>query len=174
MSREHIQKTLIIYKPHAVQRAIIGEILTRFERVGLKPVAMKMINPTQEQYHHHYETIGTMITRHGKKVFDNTLAMMQDSPVVAVVLEGVNAVEVVRKMTGATEPKSALPGTIRGDYAHMSYGHSDANEYGLHNIIHASGNLEEAEKEIEHWFKPEEVFSYDSIHDSSAQKVTKK
>lgn len=170
----HIQRTLVIFKPHAVQRAIIGEILARFEKVGLKLVGLKMINPTKEQYYHHYETIGTVISRHGQKVFDNTLAMMQDAPVIALVLEGVSAVEVVRKMTGATEPKSALPGTIRGDYAHMNYGHSDEQGYGLHNIIHASGNLEEAKSEIEHWFKPEELFAYDSVHDISSQKISKK
>jgi nucleoside-diphosphate kinase len=171
---QHIEQTLVIYKPHAVQRAIIGEILSRFERAGLKIIGMKMLRPTEEQYHYHYETIGTMITRHGEKIFKNTLAMMQDAPVIAVVLEGVKAVEVVRKMTGATEPKSALPGTIRGDYAHMNYGHSDEQEYGLHNIIHASGSLEEAKPEIEHWFKPEELFAYDSVHDISSQKISKK
>jgi nucleoside-diphosphate kinase len=100
--------------------------------------------------------------------------MMQDAPVIAVVLQGIKAVEVVRKMTGATEPKTALPGTIRGDYAHMSYGHSDDNEFGLHNIIHASGSLEEAKPEIEHWFKPEDLFNYNSVHELSSQKLIEK
>lgn len=169
----HIERTLIIYKPHSVQRAIVGEVLARFEKAGLKIVGMKMLMPSYEQYYHHYETIGTMVTRHGKEIFDNTLKMMQDAPVIAVVLEGVEAVAVVRKMTGATEPKSALPGTIRGDYAHMSYGHSDSNKFGLHNIIHASGSQEEATQEIEHWFSGAELFAYESVHDMSSQKLTK-
>ena len=169
----HIERTLIIYKPHAVQRAIVGEVLARFEKAGLKIVGMKMLVPTYEQYFHHYETIGTMVTRHGEKIFKNTLEMMQDAPVIAVVLEGVESVAVVRKMTGATEPKTALPGTIRGDYAHMSYGHSDDNEFGLHNIIHASGNQDEAKAEIAHWFSESELFTYESVHDLSSQKLKK-
>lgn len=169
--KKHIEKTLIIYKPHAVQRGIVGEILTRFEKVGLKIAGMKMIMPTDEQFHHHYETIGTMITRHGEEIFKNTVKMMKDAPVIAVVLEGIAAVDVVRKMTGSTEPKSSAPGTIRGDYAHMNYGHSDENEFGLHNIIHASGSQDEAVKEIAHWFNANELFEYPSIHDMSAQKL---
>jgi nucleoside-diphosphate kinase len=169
----HIEKTFILFKPHAVQRGIVGEVLARFEKVGLKIVGAKMIMPTYDQYYHHYETIGTMVSRHGKEIFDMTLEMMQDAPVMAFVLEGIEAVALVRKMTGATEPKSALPGTIRGDYAHMSYGHSDDNKFGLHNIIHASGNQEEAKQEIAHWFSESELFSYESVHDMSAQKIRK-
>jgi len=167
----HIEKTLIIFKPHAVERGIVGEVLSRFEKVGLKIVATKMMKPTYDQYHHHYETIGTMISRHSKHIFDTTVEMMSDSPVILFVLEGIEAVAVVRKMAGATEPKSALPGTIRGDYAHMSYGHADVNDLGLYNIIHASGNQEEAKLEIAHWFSESEIFSYKSIHDLSSQKV---
>lgn len=168
-----IQRTLVIMKPHTVQRGIVGEVLTRFEKVGFKIVGAKMINPTRDQYYHHYETIGTMISRYNEQIFNTTVDMMQDAPVIALVLQGVEAVEVVRKMTGATEPKAALPGTIRGDYAHMSYGHADANSMGLHNIIHASGNLEEAQKEIAHWFSESELFDYESIHEMSAQKMKK-
>ncbi len=170
---EKIERTLVIMKPHTVQRGIVGEILTRFEKMGLKIIGAKMIRPTREQYHHHYETIGTMITRYNEHIFNTTVDMMQDAPVIALVLEGIEAVGVVRKMTGATEPKSALPGTIRGDYAHMSYGHADANNLGLHNIIHASGNLEEAVQEVAHWFSESELFDYESIHEMSAQKMKK-
>jgi nucleoside-diphosphate kinase len=169
--KKHIEQTLVIMKPHTVQRGIVGEILTRFERAGLKIVAMKMIMPSDEQFHHHYETIGTMITRHGDNIFKNTVKMMKDAPVVAFILEGIESVAIVRKMTGATEPKSALPGTIRGDYAHMSYGHSDDNEFGLHNIIHASGSQDEAKSEIAHWFTDAEIFNYPSIHELSSQKI---
>ncbi len=172
--KDHIEKTLVIFKPHSVQRGIVGEVLARFEKVGLKIAGMKMIQPTREQYYHHYETIGTMISRYNEEIFNTTLEMMQDAPVIALVLEGVEAVALVRKMTGSTEPKSSLPGTIRGDYAHMSYGHADGNSLGLHNIIHASGNQEEAKKEIAHWFSESELFDYESVHDMSAQKTKKK
>ena len=168
---KHIERTLVIMKPHTVQRGIVGEILTRFEKAGLKIIGMKMLVPSDEQFHHHYETIGTMISRHGEKIFNSTLKMMKDAPVIAFVLEGIESVAIVRKMTGATEPKSALPGTIRGDYAHMSYGHSDDNEFGLHNIIHASGSQDEAKDEIKHWFTEAELFSYNSVHDISSQKL---
>ena len=170
----HIERTLIIFKPHSVQRGIVGEVLARFEKVGLKIVGAKMIKPTYDHYYHHYETIGTMISRYNKEIFEITLKMMQDAPVIAFVLEGIEAVALVRKMTGSTEPNASLPGTIRGDYSHMSYGHADANSLGLHNIIHASGNQEEAKKEIMHWFNDDELFSYESVHDMSAQKVASK
>src|SRR5574343_856473 len=117
----HIERTLIIFKPDAVTRGIVGEILSRFEKVGLKIVGTKMLAPSDEQFHHHYETIGTMITRHGEEIFRNTVDMMREAPVILMVLEGVEAVEIVRKMNGKTEPKSSAPGTIRGDYAHMRY-----------------------------------------------------
>lgn len=171
--KQHIEKTLVIFKPHAVQRGIVGEILSRFEKVGLKIVGMKMIQPTREQYHYHYETIGTMISRYNEHIFETTLEMMQEAPVIALVLEGIEAVALVRKMTGTTEPKSSLPGTIRGDYSHMSYGHADGNDLGLHNIIHASGNQDEAKSEIRHWFSESDLFDYESIHEMSAQKIKK-
>src|SRR5438128_632126 len=121
MSHANLERTLIIFKPDALQRGIVGEIITRFERVGLKIVAAKMLKPNKEHYHHHYENIGKMISRRGQKPFDVTVAMMQNGPVFALVLEGVESVSLVRKLVGNTEPKSALPGTIRGDYSHMSY-----------------------------------------------------
>src|SRR5574343_169228 len=122
-----IERTLIVFKPDSVQRGIIGEILTRFERAGFKIVGAKMLQPSQNHYYHHYEEIGKMITRRGQEAFDMTVRMMCEGPVIAFVLEGIEAVALVRKMVGATEPKSALPGTIRGDYSHMSFGHADAN-----------------------------------------------
>ncbi len=164
-----IERSLIVFKPDAVGRGIVGEILARFEKIGLKIVGAKMINPNTEFYHHHYEKIGTMITRHGQKIFDTTVAMMQAGPVVAFVLEGVEAVSVVRKMVGATESKSALPGTIRGDYSHMSYGHANEMEIGLPNILHASGDSAEAKLEIAHWFSEEELFSYEASHEKFTQ-----
>jgi nucleoside-diphosphate kinase len=160
-----MERTLIIFKPDAVQRALVGEILTRFERVGLKIIGSKMLKPDYDHYYHHYENIGTMVSRHGKEIFDITLEMMQQGPVIAFVLEGVDAVEIVRKLVGATEPKSAIPGTIRGDYAHVNYAQADKKKRGIPNLIHASGDSEEAKKEITHWFKEDELFTYSRGHD---------
>lgn len=160
-----IEKTLVVMKPDALQRGLVGEILTRFERVGLKIVAAKIVAPDGDFYHHHYEGIGEMIKRRGKEAFDLTVEMMQKGPVLAFVLEGVEAVEVVRKMVGTTEPKNALPGTIRGDYAHISFIHANNKLKGAPNLLHASGNKKEAEKEISHWFKKEEIYQYKLVHE---------
>ena len=162
MSKKLIQRTLILFKPDAVQRGIVGEILTRFERVGLKIVGTKMIFPNKEHYHKHYEGIGKMVTRRGEKAFDMALEFMTQGPVIAMVFEGVEAVELVRKLVGGTEPKSALPGTIRGDYSHMSFGYADEHNVGIPNLIHASGSIEEAKQEIEHWFSNYEIYDYSS------------
>jgi nucleoside-diphosphate kinase len=159
------EKTLIVFKPDAVQRGIVGEILSRFEKVGLKIIGAKMLKPDYEHYHKHYEDIGKVISRRGQKVFDITLEMMNEGPVIAFVLEGVEAVTLVRKMVGTTEPKSALPGTVRGDYSHMSFSHADANGLGIPNILHASGDPEEAKAEIKHWFSENELFEYQTVHE---------
>ena len=164
-----MERTLVILKPDALQRGLAGEILTRFERVGLKIVAAKMLAPDTEHYYYHYETIGKMISRRGQDKFDVTLEMMQAGPVLAFVLEGVEAVEQVRKMVGTTEPKAAAPGTIRGDYAHVSFAHADKQAIGIPNLIHASGNVAEAVQEIAHWFRPEEIFPYEVVHERFTQ-----
>ena len=160
MSKELVQRTLILFKPDAVQRGIVGEILTRFERVGLKIIGTKMIFPSKENYYKHYEGIGKMVTRRGEKAFDMALEFMTQGPVIAMVFEGVEAVELVRKLVGGTEPKTALPGTIRGDYSHMSFGYADEHNVGIPNLIHASGSVEEAKQEIEHWFADHEIYDY--------------
>lgn len=164
-----MEKTLVICKPDAVARGIVGELITRFERVGLKIVGIKMLEPGREHYHEHYEGIGTLKTRKGDDIFESQLASMQDGPVIAMVLEGVEAIETVRKMTGDTEPKSALPGTIRGDYAHVSYGQAASTGRGVANIIHASATKDEADKEIAHWFKPDELYEYKAVHEKFTQ-----
>ncbi len=160
----HVQRTLVVLKPDSVGRSVIGEIISRFERAGLHIVGMKMLRPDIEFLHHHYEGIGKVLSRHGQKIFDITLKMMSTGPMVALVLEGVEVVEYVRKIVWSTEPKSAAPGTIRGDYAHMSYGYADAVEIGIPNLVHASWNAEEAEVEINHWFTEAEMFDYDPLH----------
>lgn len=164
-----MERTLIIFKPDAVMRGVVGEILSRFEKVGLKIVGTKMLNASEEQLYGHYEGIGTLKTRKGDKVFGQTLAMMQEGPVIAMVLEGIEAVELVRKMVGPTEPKSAQPGTIRGDYAHVSYGHANTHETGVRNLIHASADDTEAAKEIAHWFSESELHAYENVHERFTQ-----
>ena len=164
------ERTLIVFKPDSVQRGIVGEILSRFERAGLKIIGTKMLQPSYDHYFHHYENIGKMISRRGQKTFDVTLSMMNEGPVIAFVLEGIEAVELVRKMVGTTEPKCALPGKKRGDYAHMSFSYADENEIGIPNVIHASGNKEEAEEEIDYWFSETELFSYSAVHERFTQR----
>lgn len=165
MSKNAIEQTLVLLKPDAVQRGLVGDILTRFERVGLKIVGTKMIFPDKDHYYHHYEGIGHMVTRRGEKAFDVTIQMMGSGPVIAMVFEGVEAVALVRKLVGGTEPKSALPGTIRGDFSHMSFEYADGKDKGIPNLIHASGDAEEAEKEIGHWFSDHELYDYEVLNE---------
>ena len=164
-----MEQTLIILKPDAVMRGIVGEIITRFERAGFKIVATKMLKPGYEHYFEHYEGIGTLKTRKGEEIFESTLASMQDGPVIAMVLEGIEAVEAVRKMVGDTQPKTALPGTIRGDYAHVTYGQASQSGKGVANIVHASADSGEATKEIKHWFTPDEIHVYTVVHEQFTQ-----
>lgn len=170
-----MERTLVLIKPDAVKRAIAGEILSRFEKAGLKIVACKMTAPDRNHYYKHYEEIGKMITRRGKEIFDANLQIMQSGPVLALVLEGVDVVKLVRKMVGDTEPHSAAPGTIRGDYAHMSYGHGDKHKVGIPNVVHASGDVDEAEQEIYHWFNDDEIFEYETAQEQfmSGEKLKK-
>jgi nucleoside-diphosphate kinase len=164
-----MEQTLIIFKPDAVQRGIVGEILTRFEKAGLKIVAMKMLSASEEQLEGHYEGIGTLRTRKGDNIYLTTIEMMKVGPVLAAVLEGIEVVENVRKLVGGTEPKGSAPGTIRGDYAHMSYGHADAAGVGISNLIHASADIDEAAQEIPHWFAKDEIHSYTTAHEQFTQ-----
>ena len=158
-----MERTLIVLKPDAIQRGIVGEIISRFEKAGLKLVGMKMLRPSSDHYHTHYETIGKVISRRGQEVFAVTVDFMMEGPVVAVVLEGIEAVEVVRKMVGTTEPKSALPGTIRGDFTHMSFDYANnISKTSVPNVIHASGDSAEAELEIGHWFSETELYDYET------------
>lgn len=147
----------------------MGEIISRFERAGLKIVGAKMLQPDYDHYHTHYEGISKMISRRGQEAFDMTLEFMQEGPVMAFVLEGINAPALVRKMVGDTEPEKALPGTIRGDYAHMGFDHSNKEKIGVPNLIHASGDAEEAKVEIAHWFSEAELFDYETVHEVYTQ-----
>lgn len=154
-----IQRTLVLLKPDALERGIIGEIITRFERVGASIVGMKLLVSEKDTAQLHYTD--DLAQRRGEKVRELMVDMITSGPIVALVLEGIEIVEVVRKMVGATEPKSAAPGTVRGDYAHVSFKYADANNIGVFNLIHASGSVEEAPVEVAVWFKPEELVSHE-------------
>jgi len=164
-----MERTLVVLKPDAIARGIAGEIITRFERAGLKIVAMKMISPDEAHYHHHYEEIGQLISRRGEEVYRRNADFMMSGPVIAFVLEGVQAVATVRKMVGETEPHKAQPGTIRGDYAHMTIDHANNKGGGLPNLIHASADPAEAKAEIDHWFKEDELHGYKTAHEHLTQ-----
>lgn len=165
-----IQRTLVVFKPDAVQRGIVGEVLGRFEKVGLKIVAMRMVNPDRDHYYHHYETIGKMVSRRGQSQFEVQLGAMQEGPVIAMILEGVEAVALVRKLVGATNTKDAAPGTIRGDYAHASLDYVNAHNVALPTILHASGDVAEAKDEIAHWFTDDEIHAdYQTVHEYFTQ-----
>jgi len=170
-----MERTLVILKPDSVQRGIVGEIISRFEKVGLKIVGMKMLSPSIEDYQHHYETIGQVISRRGQEVFDVTVEFMMEGPVVAIVLEGIEAVELVRKMIGSTEPKNAAPGTIRGDYTHMSFDYANnVSRSTVPNVVHASGDKSDAGQEIAHWFSESEMYDYETINEKQVRTKPKK
>ena len=139
-----MQKTLVILKPCTLQRGLIGEITNRFERKGLRLVGMKMMQLTDDILSEHYAHLS------GKPFFQRVKDSMMAAPVIACCYEGVDAVQTVRNMAGATNGRMALPGTIRGDYS-MSI---------QENIVHTSDSLENAEAELKRFFKPEEIFDY--------------
>ncbi len=160
-----MEQTLVVLKPDTVQRALVGDIISRFERAGLKIVAMKMVSPDEEHFHKHYEGISGLISRWGKEIYDVTLSHMTEGPVIAIVLEGVESVSHVRKMVGTTDPKESAPGTIRGDFTHVTRGYTNPLGATLPNILHASGDSEEAVKEIKLWFEVNELYTdYDTVH----------
>ncbi len=159
-----MERSLILLKPDALERGIVGEIIHRFERAGIKIIGLKMLVSKEDAARKHYTD--DLAKRRGEAVRELMVNMLTSGPIVAVALEGVEVVEVVRKMVGATEPKSAAPGTIRGDFAHVSFAHADKNKIGVFNLIHASGSKEEGEAEIAVWFKPEELVKHSPSYTS--------
>ncbi|MBI2063466.1 MAG: nucleoside-diphosphate kinase [Candidatus Yanofskybacteria bacterium] len=153
-----LQRSLILLKPDALDRGIMGEIITRFERVGAKIIGMKMLVSEKDTAMKHYTE--DLAQRRGEVIRQRMIGMLTSGPIVAIALEGVEMVEIARKMVGATEPKVAVPGTIRGDYTHVSYGYADDKKIGVFNLIHASASPDEAEAEINVWFKPEELVAH--------------
>jgi len=154
-----IEHTLVLIKPDGVARGFIGRIISRFEDAGLKIVGMKMVWIGKEFSKKHYAAHMT------KKFYSALETFITSGPMVAMVVEGVHSVEIVRKIVGNTEPFQAAPGTIRGDFAHHSAAYADANKKAVANLIHASGTDEEAKKEVELWFKPEEIHTYKTVHE---------
>lgn len=140
---ERIERTFVAIKPDAVNRGFIGEIITRFEKRGFKILAMKLLTPSQEIAAKHYEE------HLGKPFYPNLINFITEGPIVAMVLQGVNVIDIARKMMGSTNPQEAAPGTIRFDYAQIKEC----------NVIHGSDCEESAEREIAIYFKPEEIFA---------------
>lgn len=153
-----MQRTLILLKPDALERGLIGEIIHRFERVGAKIVGLKLLVSTKDTALAHYTE--DLAKRRGQKVRHVMVEALTSGPIVAIALEGVDIVELARKMVGETEPKAAAPGTIRGDFAHISFEHANKSDKAVFNLIHASASPKEAEEEIAVWFKGDELVDY--------------
>jgi nucleoside-diphosphate kinase len=158
-----IEQTLVVIKPDGVERGLIGEIIRRFEHAGLKIVAMKMqwINKTFAEKHY----TDDISKRRGEKVRNLLLDFITEGPVVGMVIEGIDAIVNVRRIVGDTEPKGAAPGTIRGDFAHVSFSYADHKSMAVRNLIHASANIKEAQAEVDLWFASQELHSYPLVHD---------
>ena len=159
---KHIEQTLVLLKPDSVERAIAGKIITRIEEAGFKIVAIKMAAPDKEKTGLHYSDVAE---RHSEKIFQQNVDFLTSGPVIAMVIEGVNAIENIRKLAGTTEPKSSPPGTIRGDFSHMSYGFADEQGHVAKNVIHASADGSDAKREISLWFAPDEIINYSNVHE---------
>lgn len=158
-----MEKTLVLIKPDGVARGIIGKIITRFEDAGLKIIGMRMASVDKDFAKRHYTE--DVAKRRGEHVRNYTIDYLISGPVIAMVLEGVEAIENVRKICGTTEPKSAPPGTIRGDFSHVSIAHCDGKKSVVRNIIHASGDKKEAKAEINLWFSQTELSKYLTVHE---------
>jgi len=180
------ERTLVIIKPDGIQRSLIGEIIKRYERVGLALCAAKMMVPTRDLIEKHYTLDEEWRQKVGEKsiaaynakgvkhpyanpleaaasILERLCEYMTSGPVMVMVWQGAHAVAIVRKLTGGTEPLSSDVGTIRGDFVLDSYGMSDVDNRPIRNLVHASGTVEEAQDEIAHWFAPDEVLDYKVI-----------
>ncbi len=183
MSQSSKERTFVMIKPDGVQRSLVGEIIKRFERVGLKLVAMKFGISNEEQIEQHYtldsewkKNVGEKSIETYKKkgetppsedpieigdmVVDRLKKYMTSGPMVMMVWQGAHAVELVRKLVGGTEPRSSDVGTIRGDFVLDSYFMADTDGRAIRNLIHASGSTDEAKQELAHWFSDDELVDY--------------
>ena len=153
-----IQQTFVLIKPDGVARGLIGEIIKRFEQRGFKIVALKLVQVNKDFAKMHYNE--EIEKRRGKQVREALLDYVTSGPVVAMVVEGVDAIENVRKLVGSTESKSSLPGTIRGDYSHVCFVYAYQYHLPVRNVVHASSDKTDAINEISLWFSIDEFFSY--------------
>jgi len=158
-----IEHTLVLIKPDGVERMLTGRVISRFEDAGLKIVGLKMKWADRKFALKHYTE--DLAKRRGERVRKLMVEYLTTGPVVAIVVEGVNSIEIVRKMVGDTEPRTALPGTIRGDFSHVSYKHADSKKAPVKNIIHASSDKKDANNEIKLWFSSKEIHTYKTVHD---------
>jgi nucleoside-diphosphate kinase len=178
----HQERTFVILKPDTVQRSLVGEVIKRFEQTGLKCTAMKMFVPDEERLVQHYNKSEEWFLKKGTNVVNDLMAQnlpitkepieygrdiirtivkyMTAGPVVAMVWEGNQAVNVVMKIVGTTEPSTSDVGTIRGDYTIDSYGHASFENRAVRNLVHCSDAVSEAEREIAIWFKEDDVMQY--------------
>ncbi|MEI6836103.1 MAG: nucleoside-diphosphate kinase [Candidatus Falkowbacteria bacterium] len=176
------EKTFVILKPDAVQRGLMGEIIKRFESVGLKMVALKMIIATEQQCWDHYnkdeawflkkganiiknrQDLGMPVEKealeYGKDIIRALAKFMTSGPIVPIIFEGNQAVGIVKKIVGGTEPLTSDVGTIRGDYTVDSYELSSYDDRAVRNLIHCSDQTDEAEREIKIWFNESEILNY--------------
>lgn len=181
------QRTLVLLKPDAIQRSLVGEIIKRIEQTGLKFTAFKFVLATEDQLVRHYHKDDTWCLEkgnriladrkahdlpiekdalsYGKEIIDLIVKFMTAGPVLAFVVEGNESVAVVKKIVGATEPKTSDVGTIRGDFTVDSYDHSSVQNRAVRNLVHCSESPEEAEREVQVWFKPEEIIAYSTIQE---------
>jgi nucleoside-diphosphate kinase len=184
-SKDHpkYERTLVLIKPDGIQRSLIGEVIGRYERVGLKLVSLKMLIPTPEMVEAHYTLDPEWKLKTGEKnlksyrdkglkpphdnpidqsnmILEKLKKYLSKGPVVAMVWQGAHAVAIVRKLTGGTEPLMSDVGTIRGDFVLDSYKMADDDLRAIRNIVHASGSVKEAEDEIAFWFKKEDIIEY--------------
>lgn len=163
-------QTLVLLKPDAVERGLVGRVISRFEDRGLKIAGMKLLIVTPELAKSHY---GDFVERYtpklgaerANKIMDDMVGFLTSGPIVALAVEGVNSVPVVRKIVGSTYPDEAPAGTIRGDFAHMSQLYANTIGTTVKNLVHASGSPEEAKIELAAWFKPEEIYNYTALHE---------
>lgn len=182
MNNAKKERTLVILKPDAVQRGLIGEIINRIERTGLKMTALKFVMAQEQDLWHHYNKDDAWFTKkgeltinerraagmsvdkdaieYGKDIIRALVKFMSCGPVIPMIFEGNQAVGIVKKLVGGTEPLTSDVGTIRGDYTLDSYQLSNVDERAVRNLIHCSDVPEEAEREIAIWFKAEEIMSY--------------
>jgi nucleoside-diphosphate kinase len=160
-----VERTLVLLKPDAVSRGLAGRIITRFEDAALKIIGVKMKHLDAEFTRKHYFDLEERL---GKQIYDSTAGFMQTGPVIALALEGVDAVAKVRKIIGGTYPDQAAPGTVRGDFAHQTRASSEVSGKAVMNLVHASGNSEEAKYEVDLWFDSSERFEYQTLTEKYA------